>query len=232
MKDGTVVVAEPLTGEIVGIFVGLPKPYGTEDAPDPYDRAWTTAFYKEPVTGPVHVFTTHIDGDAPGDPKNHGGVEKAVFAYAATHYPDWRAELDRPELSYGMFGENLTVAGLSEDNVCIGDTYAIGTVRVQVAQPREPCWKLARRLRDASLVKRVQANGRTGWHHRVLTEGEIAPGMPVVLLGRPYPQWTVRRANRVRYARDAREEAAALAACTLLAPYWRRVMMERAARAN
>lgn len=223
-------VSPTLTGTITRIFVGLPQSYGAEDAPDPHDRAWTTAFYKEPVAGPVHVFTTHVDGDAPADPKNHGGAEKAVFAYAATHYPDWRAELGRPELAYGMFGENLTVMGLSEDNVCIGDTYAIGAVCVQVSQPREPCWKLARRLRDASLVKRVQANGRTGWHHRVLAEGEIAPGMSVMLLDRPYPEWTVRRANGVRYARDAREEAAALANCTLLAPYWRRVMAERAAR--
>lgn len=223
-------VTPTLIGEIVRIFAGMPHFYGTDDAPDPHDRAWTTAFYKEPVSGPVRVFADHLEGDAPGDPKNHGGPEKAIFAYAAAHYPRWRAELDRPEIAYGMFGENLAIAGLSEENVCIGDTYAIGDARLQVSQPREPCWKLARRLRDSSLVRRVQASGRTGWHHRVLAAGVIAPDMLVVLLDQPYPEWTVQRANRVRSARDAGEEAAALADCTLLAPYWRRVMAERAER--
>ncbi len=219
-----------LVGEITHIFVGMPQSYGVADAPDPHDRAWTTAFYKEPAPGVTRVWSTHMEGDAPADPKNHGGPEKAVFAYAAAHYPRWRAELERPEIAYGMFGENLTITGFSEETVCIGDTYAIGNVRLQVSQPREPCWKLARRLRDSSLVKQVQANGRTGWHHRVLQEGEIAPGLPVVLIDRPYPEWTVQRANRVRYARDAQDEAADLAACALLAPYWRHVMSERAKR--
>src|ERR1700685_2382089 len=134
------------------IQVGLPKNYGLEHASDPHDKPWTTGFFKAPVDGPVFVGRTNLEGDAQADLINHGGVDKAVLAYSADHYPKWRRELELPDMPSGAFGENLTIAGLSEESVCIGDTLRIGAVSFEVSQPRQPCWKLARRWRMHQLT--------------------------------------------------------------------------------
>jgi MOSC domain-containing protein YiiM len=114
-----------------------------------------------------------------------GGVEKAVLAYAAEHYPSWRSPLNLPDLSYGAFGENFTVANQTEPSICIGDIYDIGEAQVQASQPRQPCWKLSRRWRIRNLALQVQTTGQTGWYFRVLKEGIVAPGMELVLRDRP-----------------------------------------------
>jgi MOSC domain-containing protein YiiM len=182
------------------------------------DRPWTTAFFKEPVSGPVFLARTNLDGDRQGDPEHHGGPDKAVMAYAAAHYPRWREELGR-ELPHGGFGENFTVEGADESTVCIGDVYAIGEARVQVSQPRIPCWKIARRWGIRDLSARVQRTRRTGWYLRVLVEGHVAAGDEIVLLERPHPEWTVLRASDALYTRphDA-DEVRALASVAALAP--------------
>lgn len=94
--------------------VGLPRPWGQADAVDPMDQPWTTGFYKQPVTGPVQLERTHLEGDGQADLVHHGGADKAVLAYSADHYPDWRATLDKPSLPFGAFGENFTISGLTE----------------------------------------------------------------------------------------------------------------------
>jgi len=187
------------------------------------DRPWVTGFFKSPVTEQVWLGRTGLAGDGQADGKNHGGPDKAVLAYAADHYPLWHAELNRSDLSYGAFGENFTIAGLSEETVCIGDVFAIGPVRVQVSQPRQPCWKIARRWRIKDLTARVLSTGRTGWYFRVLVEGYVRPGLPVALIERPFPHWTVARASEVMHRRrDDPAAAAELAACPLLSASWRR----------
>src|SRR4051812_15965915 len=109
------------TPTLLSIQVGQPTEYGRPGADDPHDHPWTTAFFKTPISGPVFVSRTHISGDRQADTENHGGVDKAVLAYAASHYDLWRSELARDDLPYGGFGENLTIAGLTEESVCIGD---------------------------------------------------------------------------------------------------------------
>ena len=99
-------------------------------------------------------------GEAQADKKHDGGLDKAVLAYSADHYEYWRRELPVLEMSRGAFGENFTVAGSCEENVCIGDTYRVGKVLVQVSQPRVPCWKLGRRWNLPDLTKRVETTGR------------------------------------------------------------------------
>lgn len=189
------------------------------------DRPWTTGFFKEPVEGPVWLGRTNLAGDGQADRENHGGPDKAVLAYSADHYPLWRAELNRPDLPYGAFGENFTIAGLSEETVCIGDVYAIGEVRVQVSQPRQPCWKIARRWRIKDLTARVRETGRTGWYLRVLEEGYVEAGLPVALLERPFPRWTVAHATEIMHHRRENPEAAAeLAACPFLSAVWRETL--------
>src|SRR5271168_3238374 len=114
------------------IQLGTPKNYGSEDAVDAHDKPWTTGFFKTPVEGPIFVGTTNLAGDGQSDLVNHGGVDKAVLAYSAEHYPKWRAELSIPDMPCGAFGENLTIVGLSEESVCIGDIYRIGPVTFEV----------------------------------------------------------------------------------------------------
>jgi MOSC domain-containing protein YiiM len=179
------------------VQIGAVRNYGSEVAADVHDKSWTTGFFKTPVFGPVYVSTTNLDGDGQADLVNHGGVDKAVLAYSADHYPKWRNELQLPEMPYGAFGENFTIFGLNEELVCIGDGFRIGPVKVQVSQPRQPCWKLARRWRMHELTGTVVRNGRTGWYFRVVEEGEVEAGTPVTLIDRPRPEWTVARANRI-----------------------------------
>src|SRR5690606_6199783 len=112
--------------------------------------------------------------------------------------------------------------------VCIGDTYEVGGAVVQVSQPRQPCWKLARRWRIRDLAARVQETGRTGWYLRVLREGEVTAGDSLRLIDRPYAEWTIARANEIMHERrDDRDAAGALAACPLLSASWRETLRRR-----
>ena len=183
------------------IQIGVPRSYGFEGAVDTHDKPWTTGFFKAPIEGPVFVGTTNLVGDGQADLKNHGGVDKAVLAYSAGHYPKWREELRLPDMPCGAFGENLTITGLSEESVCIGDIFRIGEVIFEVSQPRQPCWKLARRWRMHVLTGLVVRNGRSGWYLRVMEQGWIDTQMPVTLLERPNPAWSIARANEIMYHR-------------------------------
>ncbi len=214
---------------LASIQVGLPCQFGEDGAADPMDRPWTTGFYKQSVAGPVRLGVTNLDGDGQADLVHHGGTDKAVLAYAADHYDLWRRELDFPTLPFGAFGENFTVEGMTEADVCIGDIWKVGDeATVQVSQPRQPCWKLARRWRIKTLALQVQETGRTGWYYRVLTEGVVAAGMPLVLAERPHPAWTVLRANRIMHAdKDDRQAAAELAAVPTLAASWETTLLRR-----
>ena len=200
---------------LCSIQVGMPTHYGTAGAADEMDRAWVTSFARQPVVGLCWLGKENLTGNQQADTKSHGGPDKAALCYAASHYSDWRAELNRPDFPHGGFGENFTIAGLSEQTACIGDTYAIGEACVQVSQPRGPCWKIARRWRIEDLTARVLATGRTGWYLRVLTEGNVEAGMPIVLLDRPHPEWTIARVNEIIHDRH-HADTAALVACSLL----------------
>ena len=148
------------------------------------------------------------------DTKNHGRPEQAVLLYSASHYSFWRRELGLLEIGPGGFAENFTLAGLDEDTACIGDTYGIGEARIQVTGPRWPCWKIERRWGLEGLTARVAATGRTGWYCRVLREGMIEPGAPVMLIAQPFPEWTVGLANDIGHTRNRNGATArALAEC-------------------
>jgi len=182
-----------------------------------------------PVEGPVFAGKTNLAGDGQADLVNHGGVDKAVLAYSADHYPKWRKELCLPEMPFGAFGENLTIAGWSEECVCIGDTFRIGTAIFEVSQPRQPCWKLARRWRMHELTALVLNNGRSGWYLRVLEEGWIKAEMPVVLIERPNPSWPIARANEIlHHRRTDLSLTLALADVPKLANAWVEELRERA----
>jgi MOSC domain-containing protein YiiM len=210
--------------KLLSIQAALPSDHGEPGAAQPMRRPWTTAFFKEPVAGPVWLARTNLAGDRQADLENHGGPDKAVLLYAASHYPRWREELGR-ELPHGGFGENFTVEGMDESSVCIGDVYDVGEARIQVSQPRIPCWKIARRWGIRDLSARVQRTRRTGWYVRVLREGHVAAGDAIVLVERPHPEWTVLRASDALYTRPHDvDEIRALAAVPALAHSLARVL--------
>ena len=190
---------------------------------------WVTATYKYQIEGPVLVGTLGLNGDEVADHKNHGGPDKAVLAYSAAHYPHWRQETRNSDWTGGAMGENLTIAGLDESNVCVGDTWQIGPqVVVQVSQPRQPCWKQAKRWGIQDLVVQILATGRTGWYLRVSTEGAISPGDELTLLARPHPDWTIARANQVMHFDKTNPDLArALAAVPELSASWQRDLARR-----
>ena len=213
------------------IQIGTPKNYGCEDALDTHDKPWTTGFFKTPIEGPVFVGTTNLAGDGQADLKNHGGIDKAVLAYSADHYPKWRDDLHMPDMPCGAFGENLTIVGLSEESVYIGDIFQIGTVTFEVSQPRQPCWKLARRWRMHELTGLVVRNGRSGWYLRVLEQGWIEAQMPIALVERPNPAWSIARANEILHHRKTDLPLTLeLAAVPRLAISWVEELHERAER--
>lgn len=213
---------------VVSIQIGQPTDYLHEGQVDGKDRAWTTAFFKQPVAGPIWVGRTNIDGDRQADLVNHGGPDKAALAYSADHYPYWRAHLGLPEMPHGGFGENLTITGLDEMGVCIGDTWRAGQVVFQVTQPRQPCWKMSRRWRIADLAKQVIAIGKSGWYLRILVEGEISSGVAMELVARPHPAWTVARASDLfHHRKDDLAATAELAAVPELSAAWRESLQSR-----
>ncbi|HUA01675.1 MAG TPA: MOSC domain-containing protein [Candidatus Aquilonibacter sp.] len=220
-----------LTPILDSIQVGTPKNYGSDEAADAHDKPWTTGFFKTRVAGPIYAGATNLRGDGQADLKHHGGVDKAVLAYSADHYPKWREELRIPQMPHGAFGENLTIVSLNEESVCVGDIFGVGPVTFEVSQPRQPCWKLARRWRMHELVRIVVQNGRTGWYLRVLEEGWIEPGMPVVLTERPNPNWTIARANRIlHHEKTDLDLTLELADVPRLANAWVEELRERAER--
>lgn len=214
---------------LISIQVGMPQTRGSQSATDPMDRPWTSGFVKNIVHGPVHVGKTNLDGDGQADLRVHGGVDKAILVYSANHYPAWRGEFGMPDLPHGAFGENFTVDGLDESTACIGDVWGLGGgVRVEVSQPRQPCWKLARRWRRPDLPQRVLETGRSGWYFRVLCEGQVEAGQQLRLIERPHPRWTISAASDVLLQRHRdREAAAELAQVTALAAVWRNALSRR-----
>jgi len=196
-----------IVGKIVSLQVGQAQTMITRRG-----REWTSAIRKEPVTGPVALGRSQLSGDQQVNRKYHGGPDKAVCVYAAEHYPHWRATLDLA-LPFGAFGENFTVAGIPEDCMCIGDTYAVGSgVEVQVSQPRQPCINLARRWDRPDLPTAMQDTGWTGVYLRVLREGEVSSDDTLTLIARPHPGWTILRVNRLLYGQDTADRDALEAA--------------------
>lgn len=214
------------SGVLLSVRVGMPQTLGDPASRDFFTRAWTTGSFKTPVSAPVYAGTTNLAGDGQADSENHGGVHKAVCVYPSAHYDFWRVELGVRDFPFGAFGENVTVGGLAEDDVCIGDVWRAGDTRFEVSQPRQPCWKLARRWGIKDLAYRVQESGRMGWYFRVVTEGLIAPGMRLTLERRLFPQWTVAKASEVmRDSCRLAADAEALANVPALSPSWRATLL-------
>ena len=209
-------------GRIVSVRVGRARTHPRPEWDRRASSTWTSAYVKDEVPGPVEVGVLGLAGDQQYERKVHGGPQMAVLGYAARHYPRWREELGIPEIGPGGFGENLVIDGLDEWSLCLGDVLDVGSARLQISQPRGPCANISRRWNREDLLKRVTANHRTGWYHRVLREGQIAAGDVIAVAERPRPEWTVERVLALRLAPTEDPAGVAfLAGCPELSPEWR-----------
>jgi len=176
--------AEPAAhraGTLVSVNVGMPK-----DVPW-HGKTVFTGVFKDPVTGPRRVRKLNIDGDGQGDLGGHGGEQRAVFVYQMESYRYWEHELGRDDFVYGQFGENFTVEGLGDDEVCIGDRYRIGTAAREVSQPRVTCYRVGLRMNDPRIPALLVSHRRPGFYFRVLEEGDVQAGDEIVKLA-PGPE--------------------------------------------
>jgi MOSC domain-containing protein YiiM len=215
----------PSTLQLQCLLIGQATAFGPNGTP--------SAIGKQPVERPLWLGDTGFSGDQQGDPRHHGGREKAVHHYPADHYPAWRGELPAScstGLRPGGFGENLSTTGLTECDVHIGDRWRLGAAVIEVSQPRRPCWKLNLRFGVADMARRVQASGRTGWYYRVLQPGRVEPDARLLLLERPCPEWPLTRLMDALHAEQvAPATLAAVARLAALAESWRLLAQRRLA---
>src|SRR5271166_5998677 len=192
-----------------------------------------TGIYKKPVTGRVALRTLNLDGDQQADLSVHGGPYKAVYAYPSEHYDFWRRELPDIDMPWGMFGENFTTEGLTEDDLHIGDRLQIGSAIVMVRQPRMPCYKLAAKFQRDDMLERFLSSGRSGFYFSVEQEGTVAAGDTFTFLSRNPVGITIAQMNTLfatdRYSRPLLEKAIATEA---LPESWRDYFAERMVRAS
>ncbi len=207
---------------IESIQVGKPKTIAAD---------WTSAIFKQPVIGAVSLSKYNLDGDKQADLTVHGGIDKAVNVYPIEHYQYWnqrarfplRRRIQLPSPCNGAFGENFTTSGLLENEVCIGDTYEVGNVIVQISQPRQPCWKLARKFNQAKLPFWVQNTSKTGWYFRVLQEGQVESKNKFKLIERTNPDWSIQRANQLMYsANKDQTDILSILECKELSASWQK----------
>jgi len=188
-----------LEGKIESVRIGTPKPLAYRS------KFVQSAIFKEEVLYPIQVFLTNLAGDVQADTLHHGGPDKAVCAYAAENYAFFTEKIGQV-FPHGSFGENLTISGLREDTIMIGDIFSIGGCTLQVSQPREPCYKIAARHNIAQLPVWIKQTGYTGYYFRVLKEGILQAGDSAILKERGAGGITVAEANAIMYSNDVTSE--------------------------
>ncbi len=177
--------------QVISVNVGHPREVTWKG------RKVMTGIFKEPVAGRIAVRRLNLDGDRQADLTVHGGPDKAIYAYPAEYYDYWKEQFPQMELPWGMFGENLTISGLSEETVYIGDHFQVGSAQLVVKQPRLPCYKLGLKFGRDDILKRFLQSGLTGFYFAVLKEGEVAAGDPIRLLQRDEGQVVVADITRL-----------------------------------
>lgn len=158
-----------------------------------------TGIYKEPVNHPLQLGTTDVEGDSVIDRRFHGGEEKACYLFSADQYPAWKELYPNLEWTNGMFGENLTVEGLDERKINIGEIYKIGTAKVQVVQPRQPCFKFGIRMEDQAALKTFIDTDHPGVYLAVLEPGQVAVGDTFQLIQEGEPDLTITQVFHMLY---------------------------------
>src|SRR3954451_15901638 len=182
-----------MVGTLLSVNVGMPK-----------DVAWQgktvfTGVFKDPVSGARRVRRLNVDGDGQGDLGGHGGEQRAVFVYQIGSYRYWENELGRSDFVPGQFGENFTVQGLGDDEVCIGDRYRIGTALFEVSQPRVTCYRVGLRMNDPRMPALLVSHRRPGFYFRVLEEGDVQAGDEILKVASGEEQMAVAEVDGLLY---------------------------------
>jgi ferredoxin-NADP reductase/MOSC domain-containing protein YiiM/ferredoxin len=202
-------------GRLVSVNVGMPK-----DVPW-QGRTVFTGVFKDPVTGPRRVRRLNVEGDGQGDLAGHGGEQRAVFVYQLDSYRYWERELSRGDFVHGQFGENFTVEGLSDDEVCIGDRYRIGDAVFEVTQPRVTCYRVGIRMNDPRIPALLVSHRRPGFYFRVLEEGDVQAGDAIVKLASGPEGMTVAEVDGLLYLPGhARQQLLRALRIPALSPGW------------
>jgi MOSC domain-containing protein YiiM len=212
---------------IASIHAGKVLPLGSAGVP--------SGFVKGSLNQPAQITPLGIIGDEQADLSVHGGLEKAVYGYSLDNYGAWRAEYPQhaATLVPGGFGENLCIEGMREMDLCVGDIHVIGSTRLQVCQPRQPCFKLALRFEDKMMPKAMVRSGRAGWYYRVLEPGEIVPGAAVHLAERPNPDFSFARlVELASRAKATRPELQRMQSMEGLAADWKGWAHERLSQSD
>ncbi len=203
-------------GSLLSVNVGLPQ-----DVPW-HGQVVHTAVWKRPIDGRRQARRLNIDGDGQGDLQGHGGEQRAVFVYQIESYQYWRQQLSRDDFEYGQFGENLTVRGLPDDEVCIGDRYRIGEALFEVSQPRVTCYRVGIRMNDPQIPALLVSHHRPGFYFRVLREGAIQAGDEIVKVAAGQGAMTVAEVDGLLYLPGhPRERVVAAAAIPALSDGWK-----------
>ena len=177
-----------------------------------FARGEMSAIRKSPLAGEVRIGFLGIDGDEQADPRYHGGRDKAIHHYPSDHFAHWSDFLSLPlsALSPGAFSGNIATLGWLENDVCIGDRFRLGSALVEISQGRQPCWIQGERFGSAKLPAAMVKELRSGWYYRVIEEGRAEAGMPLRLVDRPLPDWSVARVFGLIVAGDHKGDRAAL----------------------
>ncbi|MGF6638335.1 MOSC domain-containing protein [Paraburkholderia sp. MM6662-R1] len=202
--------------QLLSVNVGLPRDIEWKG------RTVHTGIWKIPVRGRCRAGRLNLDGDGQGDLAGHGGEQRAVFVYQIESSRYWQVELKRNDLAYGQFGENFTIEGLPDSDVCIGDRYRIGDALFEVTQPRVTCYRVGIRMDEPRMPALLTSSGRPGFYFRVLQEGEVGAGDEIVKVGEAKEHMSVAQVNALLYSahhpRDQLERALRIEA---LSPGWR-----------
>lgn len=185
---------------VKALLIGQVKSYGDPNATDALNKIWQSAIFKTATNDEIYADKFGFRGDEVADKKHHGGVEKAIFANSYENYPAWSEFLGLVNLPFGAMGENLTISGMREDSVYIGDVHKIGSLVLQVSQPRKPCFKLSKRWMNAAMAKEIFRSGLSGWYYRVLEAGSCKASDSVEMVSRDDNSMSVADVNRVFYA--------------------------------
>jgi len=185
---------------LLSVNVGMPR-----------DVAWKgrtvhTGVWKSPVSGPCRVGRLNLEGDGQGDLAGHGGEHRAVFVYQMESYGYWQEQLKRSDFVFGQFGENFTIEGLPDNEVCIGDRFQVGTALFEITQPRVTCFRVGIRMNEPRMAALLTSSGRPGFYFRVLREDEVAAGDEIVKVGEAAERMTVAEINALLYLPDHSRE--------------------------
>ncbi len=181
--------------KIISLQVGCAKTYGDAQSKDFLDKEWRSASFKEVSSKPLFAHFMGLDGDEVADTLHHGGIDKAIFANSYENYAHWASFLGVEHLPFGALAENLTITGLHERSVMLGEVHQIGTAILQVSQPRKPCWKISRRWNHIAFTNEIFTSGLTGWYYKVLQEGLISSGDEVTVVSQKSAQISISEAN-------------------------------------